>query len=323
MEGKNVVYLVALVVTCLFVILIVSYMPNLRNAFPNADQSSNLIDHIENNIDSDNSNDSMMSSSVYKKNEIKTTAREPITKIYRPNIVTKPISEQVIAPSENPIDLSQINEKLNNHKEPVENPDAIAAALKSLVAPRYTGTNEHVIDDSLPVIEFNVPDNQRIEQYYKDPSKKDFRYEITYSFGGGHSKINLVDNNTVFQESLASKGVIGINYRYSEDKNQDDRMNMLKYSRSESERQDILKRLPVKVSLEQSVNFFMWNITFNKALKMPRKLTIWNENSSDIFPCYLSEHSFPHVGTSYNVDYVCEKLPNFNDYGGTLKFIFN
>lgn len=320
MEGKNVVYLVALIVTCLFVVLVLAYIPNLKDVFQNADQSSNLINHIENNIDDDKSNDHNQSTSVLKNFDRpiqnKKTVDYPVPQ-------QKPKIENIQKQSIKPLDLSKINEQLNHPKDFIDDKNVVNQSLESLVTPRNESVNEIEVDTSRPFMEFNVPNDLSINQSSSEAGN-DFSYEVRYDFGWHTTGMQLIQNTTDFQDNLAERGYALIRYRYTEDKNKSTRDSMLSHSKNNKDmRTYILNNYPVKASLQQGVEFFMWDVKFNKSLRMPKKLIIWNEHSTELFPCYLVEHDFPHGGTSYNVDYTCKKLPNFNDYGGNLKFIFN
>lgn len=320
MEGKNVVYLVALIVTCLFVVLVLAYIPNLKDAFQNADQSSNLINHIENNIDYDSTNDNNQSLPVLKK--IEKPVENPKTAV-NPIQYQKQKIENIQKQTAKPLDLSNINEQLNNPKDFIDYKDIVNQSLESLVTPRNESINESEVDSSRPFMEFNVPNDLSINQRSSETGN-DFSYEVKYNFGWHTTDMQLLQNTTDFQDNLAERGYTSITYRYTEDKNKSTRDSMLSNSKNNKDmRTYISNNYPVKASLEQRVEFFMWDVKFNKSLRMPKKLIIWNEHSTELFPCYMIEHDFPHGGTSYNVEYTCKKLPNFNDYGGNLKLIFN
>lgn len=327
MEGKNVVYLVALIVTCLFVVLVLAYIPNLKDVFQNADQSSKLINHIENNIDSDNTNNNNQEKPIIKSlsmpelsSELTSASHVYVSKKPVP-IIEQPVV-RAVKPVSTPIDLSSINEQLDQPKDFIDDPAVVERSLKGLVAPRNESINESYVDPSRPFMEFNVSNTPVINQGSSDINE--FNYRVTYNFGWHTTDMNLINNTTDFQDSLAERGYAEINYRYTEDKNLQTRITMLSHQKNDPHaRQHIIETYPVYPSLEQRVSFFMWDVKFNKKLRMPKKLIIWNEHSTETYPCYLIEHSFPHGGTSYNVDYTCKKLPNFNDYGGSLKFIFN
>lgn len=321
MEGKNVVYLVAIVVTCLFVVLILAYIPNFKGIFLNADSSSKLINHVENNIDDNPNNDNTQSRPVLKKintldESLKPSVATSHAQIRNLDIPPKP-------PAQKPLDLSKIKEQLNNPKDFIDDKYVVEQSLESLVAPRNESFNDIEVDSTRPFMEFSVPNNLIIGQSSFDTGNE-FRYEVKYNFGWHTTDMQLLQNTTDFQDTLAERGYAAITYRYTEDKNKSTRDSMLSNSRNNNDMISYIKKnYPVKASLEQRVEFFMWDVKFNKFLRMPKKLTIWNEHSTELYPCYLIEHNFPHGGTSYNVDYTCKKLPNFNDYGGNLKFIFN
>lgn len=320
MEGKNIVYLVALVVTCLFVVLILAYLPGMGSFFQNANQASNLIEHIENNIDSDNSNDHLKEKSL----------TQPVTM----HSMAAPVDVVKTQPVEQPKPLSkmsQLNSKINQqlHSGSAaadKDPALMLDNIRALVVRRYDGVNENPVDTSIPMMEFTIATPPTIEDYNKDSGgvSKDLNYKLSYWFGSHSGNLNITTNNTVFQPSLAGSGNATIEFRYSDDRYRRDRESMLKHSRQDPRQLAYLEEHYKKETiLEQKVSFFMWDVKFNKLLRMPQKLTIWNEYSKDVFPCKLIEHSFVHGGSSYNVDYSCERLPNFNDYGGSLKFIFN
>lgn len=303
MEGKNVVYLVAIIVTCLFVVLVLAYIPNVNNIFQNADHSSKLIKNIENDINDINPNIPVVVNQV---NPVVNKAVEPTKKM---NELSK-LS-------------SQISQKINtNSGKSGRDPAIMMENLKALVVKKYDGVNEHQIDNSIPMMDFVVSKLPIITDRGKD-GVKDINYQLSYYFGNFSGDLEPISNNTVFQTSLAGSGYAKIEFRYSDDPRKEERERMLEQSNHPSQLEYIKENYSKKTILEQSVSFFMWDVKFNNLLRMPQKLTIWNEFSKDIFPCKLTDNSFVHLGSSYSVDYSCERLPNFNDYGGSLKFIFN
>lgn len=304
MEGKNVVYLVAIIVTCLFVVLVLAYIPNVNNLFQNADHSSNLIKNIENDINDINPN-------------IPVVVKQPTPVVDKPVESTKKMNDLSKL-------SSQISQKINTSSgKSGRDPSIMLENMRALVVKKYDGINEYPIDNSIPMIDFAVSKLPTITDSGRD-GDKDIRYELSYYFGESSSGVlEAISNNTVFQPSLAGRGYAKIEFRYSDDPRKNERESMLQYSSHPGKLEYIKENYGKTTVLDQSVSFFMWDVKFNNLLRMPQKLTIWNEFSKDTFPCKLTENSFVHLGSSYSVDYSCERLPNFNDYGGSLKFIFN
>jgi hypothetical protein len=290
MEGKNVIYLIALVVAILCITLLFVYNPNLKNFFQNADTSSDLVDNIEKNIDNDSTN----------------------------NVETKPISKTAADV------FAKIQQKKNEKNPNLNTPLNIKEALNSLVVEKYNGTNENAVDSDAPFMEFSVSKLPTIDINSNTETYKDLSYTIMGWLNndyGGH--LSLLENTTPFDASLGSRTSVEITFRYSDDYRKNERDTMTQHATRQAEFDYIAENYGKETRLLQGVKFFMWDVKFKKPLKMPQKITIWNEYSKDVFPCYLDQNEFVHLGASFTSEYKCPKLPNFNDYGGTLKIILN
>jgi hypothetical protein len=290
MKRKNIVYLIALVVVILGVLLLLGYKPNLKYLFQNIEQSKPL---------------AKTTSAVYAK-------------------LNEPAKHSVPAKLNEP-NVSDVFSKVKSQSpDKSSDPEIIKESLNSLVVDKYDGVNEQYIDEEKPYMEFSFLTPPQINIASDTADYHELSYQLTSNLNesrGGN--LNLLKNTSVFDTSLGGRSTVDIFFEYSDDYRKDERERYLKQTNSPSELEYIAKNYGKETRLSQGVKFFMWDVKFNQPLKMPQNIIIWNEYSKDIFTCFINQNTFVHAGASYTSEYICPKLPNFNDYGGSLKIIFD
>lgn len=204
--------------------------------------------------------------------------------------------------------------KKNHETFDLRNPTIIKEALKGLVAKKNDNINESIINHDLKYMEFSFSKKPTI-YFHKDDGTLKISYYIFADIGkyaSTQTVMNLISNNTHFDTLSGRRGKIEINFEYTSDGNTSDHNK---------------HKIPF---LNQLVKFKFEDIAFVDSLKMPEKITIFNTNSSILFPCFFVGDVFygafnkpDRPNNSYTIMYRCEKLPNFNDYGGNLKIIFD
>lgn len=221
---------------------------------------------------------------------------------------------------------------LKNTKSITNSEDLIATeALKGLVVERNKNINNYFIDPKLTFMEFFVFKRPVISAGPYDPySQYDEIKRISYNLSAKIDQssykdetISLIYNNTVFKNDYGRSGFVEFYLDYIDDdtSNMENRFNNREQNKKDSN--VILKVYPKKISFQQGILFKFQHIETNKLITMPSKVTIWNEYSNSLYPCYLTSNKFLDGYKMYRIFYKCDKLPNFNDYGGYLKIIFN
>lgn len=234
-------------------------------------------------------------------------------------------------------------EYASNHKIssniPKINNDKIMNSLNALVD-QNSGTNNYNPNQSQSKIEFELKQPPNINHTNYDDGIDYYAYRLDYSNREYQpSDLNLVGNSTFFNETMAQAISVSIYMNYETDSNYSNRIREINYikdssmnSEEEDKRlQELMINYPKRTKFEQGINLFLENINFNTKLNVPKQINIWNEYSSELFPCHLSGNTLIKNYTEldvngrkndYSIKYYCVNLPNVNDYGD-LKILFD
>lgn len=198
----------------------------------------------------------------------------------------------------------------------------INESLKTLIADKNINVNKTVIDENLKFMEFEFSEKPSIKISKRD-SYLHLSYNLSASIGNGPSSgvLNLIRNNTNFDKIPSQSSNVSIFFDYTKDYNYMERTFRVKNNKEDPV--VALKNIPIKNVFRQGVQFKFEKTIFTVPLKIPERLFIWNESSENVYPCYFYDNDFYDITAEYKISYNCEKLPNFNDYGGTLKIIFD
>lgn len=230
--------------------------------------------------------------------------------------------------------------------------DQIMEALNTLVNDN-SGMNSYDTEQSQFKMEFELTNIPPVSQYEIADGLDHYSYRIDYEYIKNDNNSNeitpfpsvkdmqLTDNNTFINDSMARFFSVSIYMSYDADENYTSRERVYQHindTAENSESRDLLisnadENYPKRANFNQGVSFIMRSLNFSGKLNVPRVINIWNEHSSQLFPCQLYSNELikgynenPDTlinNDEYSLQYYCLKLPNYNDYTGKLKILFD
>lgn len=230
--------------------------------------------------------------------------------------------------------------------------EQIMEALNTLVNDN-SGINHYDPNQSQFKMEFELTHVPLISQYKIADGIDHYSYRIDYehiiheeNYTGFNdipevNNMTLIENNTFINPTMARYFSVSIYMNYDADENYTSRKKSYQHvsdTTENSESRDIMlskveEDYPERAKFTQGVSFIMRNIKFAGKLNVPKVINIWNENSSELFPCHLYSNELiqgykesPDTvinNDEYSLQYYCLKLPNYNDYIGNLKILFD
>lgn len=227
--------------------------------------------------------------------------------------------------------------------------EQIMEALKTLVNDN-SGTNNYDPNTSQFKMEFELNNVPKITQSKYADGNDYYAYRLDYEnikpdedyAHANPNNIDIIANNTFINQSMARYFSVSIYMNYETDENYHNRKRSAEHIANVAENEEAMDRMMAKLTEEypprtkftQGVNFLMRNIKFDTKLNVPSTINIWNENSSELFPCHLYSNElikgysdYSDIANAnandYSLKYYCLKLPNYNDYNGDLKILFD
>lgn len=147
------------------------------------------------------------------------------------------------------------------------------------------------------------------------------RYSIDFSALTSDKDIKLLENTTNFENTVGNLS-INVLFDYSPDLYKPQRDIYEENGTVRNQEVDVYPENYIIESLEQRVNFKLDGIQFTKLLDVPEKILMRTVKSPKDYECIMEKRYFSNIGSSFNADYICDGLPNINDYEGQLTFIF-
>lgn len=193
---------------------------------------------------------------------------------------------------------------------------ATIEALNSLQPTQNYEMNQNKPIYSLPMISVELKKNPKITQ-----SGNHQRYNVEYEGISTSKDMTLVDNTTTLQNSVGNLNIL-ITFDYSDDvyKSQRDIYEINGSGRSQEN--DVYPENYIIPSLEQSLKIRMDGVNSTKLLDVPNEIIVRTSKSPKDYNCKMERRYFSNIGSSFNADYLCDGLPNINDYVGKLDIIF-
>jgi hypothetical protein len=245
-----------------------------------------------------------------------------------------------------------IKKTMTSSNIPNINNEQIMEALNTLVNDN-SGVNHYDPNQSQFKMEFELTHVPLISQYKIADGIDHYSYRIDYehiiqeenytgfNYMPSVNNMSLIENNTFINPTMARYFSVSIYMNYDADENYTSRKRSSQHVSDiaeNSESRDIMlskveEDYPERAKFTQGVSFIMRNIKFSGKLNVPRVINIWNERSSELFPCHLYSNELiqgykesPDTlinNDEYSLQYYCLKLPNYNDYTGNLKILFD
>lgn len=230
--------------------------------------------------------------------------------------------------------------------------DQIMEALNTLVNDN-SGTNNYDPNQNQFKMEFELTHVPPISQYKIADGLDHYSYRIDYehfvqkdTYTGFPNmpevnNMNIIENNTFINPTMAGFFSVSIYMNYDADENYTSRersyQSISNIAENSESRDTMLSKAkenyPERAKFTQGVSFIMRNLKFAGKLNVPKVINIWNANSSELFPCHLYKNELikgyneqPDSlinNDEYSLQYYCLKLPNYNDYTGNLKLLFD
>lgn len=217
--------------------------------------------------------------------------------------------------------------KLQSNISNIKETDVIAA-INALVNEPSQSINEYDSNNKSK-IEFKLLAPPKINSISTN-GVDSFSYNIMYLSNSIMGAINFVSNTSPINEKLGEIYAVDIYMKYQSDMNayrrEQELKNLNTFNTEEERKQKIdsvNSYLGVTPKFEQGITFRVMHLKIAEKLNMPKTINIWNENSSDLYPCHLKENEIMSAMDSYIIKYSCIKLPNVNDYTGDLKILFD
>lgn len=147
------------------------------------------------------------------------------------------------------------------------------------------------------------------------------RYNIEYEGLASNKDIKIIDNTTSLQSSLGNLNVL-ITFDYSDDVYKAQRDIYEVNGSMRSQENDVYPENYIIPSLEQRLKIRMDGVQSTTLLDVPNEIIVRTEKSPKDYVCTMERRYFSNIGSSFNADYLCDGLPNINDYVGKLDIMF-
>lgn len=193
---------------------------------------------------------------------------------------------------------------------------ATTEALKSLLPNENYEMNENKPTYSFPTISIELKRNPQLV-----PSGNHKRYNIEYEGIASNKDIQIIENTTSLQNSLGNLNV-AITFDYSDDVYKAQRDIYEVNGSMRSQENDVYPENYIIPSLEQTLKIRMDGVQSTTLLDVPNEVIIRTEKSPKDYICTMERRYFSNIGSSFNADYLCDGLPNINDYVGKLDIMF-
>lgn len=188
--------------------------------------------------------------------------------------------------------------------------------LKSLIPNQNYGMDQAKPTYSQPQITLALNKNPQLidSGFHK-------RYTIEYKGLKSNKDIQVIDNTTVLENSVGNLN-IDVVFDYTPDLYKPQRDIYEENGTVRNQEVDVYPENYIIESIEQRVNFRLDGVQFATLLDVPENIIVTTTKSPKDYDCTMERRYFSNIGSSFNADYICDGLPNINDYEGHLTFIF-